>query len=92
MPKKRCETVPQLVNSSFTNFFGTHQPRKIQVRKPPTGRKICPVTKSKTSNNGLPPISKPLQSPRDSEQTAPMREQATVTITAPFFREICNSS
>ena len=37
------DTVPQLVNSSFTIFFGTNQPMKMQVRNEPKGRRICAV-------------------------------------------------
>ena len=86
------DTVPQLVNSSLTNFFGTNQPMNKQVKKPPRGRNICPVTKSKTSNNGFPAISSPLPWPHDQEQTAPMTVHTTVTIMAPFLREMCISS
>ena len=52
----RVLTVPQLVNSSFTSFVGTNHPKNTQVRKPPTGKNICPVTKSNTSNSGFPAI------------------------------------
>lgn len=37
MPKRLPFKVPQLVNSSFTSFLGTYQPRKRQVTKEPIG-------------------------------------------------------
>ena len=64
----------------------------MQVRKPPTGRKICPVTKSNTSNRVLSPTYSQLTAPNDKEQKAPMMVVATVTIVAPVLRDRCNSS
>ena len=64
----------------------------MQVRKPPTGRKICPVTKSNTSNSVLSPTYSQLTAPNDKEQKAPMMVVATVTIVAPVLRDRCSSS
>ena len=90
--KKVPFNVPQFVNSSLTTCLGTIHPKNIQVRKPPIGKKICPVTKSKTSNNGFPKKDKPLQFPNDNEQIEPITKVEIVTINAPFLRLICNSS
>src|SRR3712207_5644829 len=85
-------TVPQLVNSSLTICRGTNHPRNKHVNKPPTGRKICPVTKSNQSNKDLPPKLRKSTAPSDSEQNAPIIQVVTVTMTAPRFLEIWSSS
>ena len=93
MPKKQLFfSVPQLVNSSFTNCLDTYHPKNRHVRNPPNGRKICPVTKSNNENRFIEPTDRKSQSPNDSEQKAPMMEHVTVTMVAALLRVRCNSS
>ena len=91
-PKKVPLNVPQLVNSSLTIFLGTYHPKKRQVKKLPTGRRICPVTKSKRLNNDFPNSCKSSHAPNDKEQNAPMTAQLNVTIIAARLRVRWNSS
>ena len=64
----------------------------MQVRNPPTGRKIWPVTKSKMSNSVYPAMLKPLIAPNESEQNAPIVSVPAVTMVAAFLRVMWNSS
>ena len=73
-------------------FLGTYQPMKRQVRKPPMGNMICPVTKSNTSKRSFPQMLNPGTAPNDSEQSAPITLHDTVTMSAPALREIFSSS
>ena len=91
-PNKVPFRVLQLVNSSRNSFLGRYHPTKRQVKKPPKGRNICPVTKSKTSNMVLLPMDKNFQSPNDMEQNAPMTHTATEMNKAARLREIFISS
>ena len=56
-----------------------------------TGKKTC-RRKANQSNKVLPPNDSLSVAPKESEQNAPMMAQATVTIMAPFFLSIFNSS
>ena len=84
--------VPQLVNSSCRSFLGRYQPTNRQVKKPPNGRNIWPVTKSNTSNSLLPPTERKVQSPKDMEQKVPITQTAKEMNVAAFLREIFISS
>ena len=92
MWKKRPGSSPQLVNSSRTTLCGTYHPMNRHVRKPTTGRNICPVMKSKQSNSDLPNNDSPSAAPNDREQKAPMMAVLTVTMAAAFLRLMCISS
>ena len=85
----QCSPVRKLI---LDNLLGTYQPMKMQVSIPPTGRNICPVTKSNTLNSDIPAIVSASQPTKDSEQTTPINMQQLVTIIAARFRLICNSS
>ena len=85
----QCSPVRKLI---LDNLLGYVPANEMQVSIPPTGRNICPVTKSNTSNSDMPAIVSASQPIKDSEQTAPINMQQLVTIIAARFRLICNSS
>ena len=90
--KKAEETVPQFVNSSLDILLGTTHPRKRQVKSPPMGKNICPVTKSNMSKRLFPKNTSHSLSPSESEHRQPNTQHATVTIVAALSLVSRNSS
>lgn len=85
-------TVPQLVNSSRTIFFGTYQPRKRQVMMDASGISSCAVKLSQLVRKSLPKKPNPGTAPWEREQNTAMMLQVIVSIHAPLERVILRSS